>query len=63
MQTSFLAGCSNKHIVQYDTNSGKVEQVRYSSPTILIWQLRLISPTFLIHVLPAIRTARCMTST
>ena len=23
----FLAGCSNKHIVQYDTNSGKVAQV------------------------------------
>merc|ERR1712166_1135777 len=26
-QHVFLAGCSNKHIVQYDTNTGKVEQV------------------------------------
>ena len=26
-QHVFVAGCSNKHIVQYDTNTGKVEQV------------------------------------
>jgi len=26
-QNVFLAGCSNKHIVQYDINTGKVEQV------------------------------------
>jgi len=26
-QNVFLAGCSNKHIVQYDTNTGKVEQI------------------------------------
>jgi len=26
-QNVFLAGCSNKHVVQYDTNTGKVEQI------------------------------------
>ena len=31
-QHVFLAGCSNKHIVQYDTNTGKVEQVT-NTPT------------------------------
>lgn len=42
LQNVFLAGCSNKHVVQYDTNTGKVEQV---------WVLHASStPVFAPHI-------------
>jgi pre-mRNA-processing factor 17 len=49
---TLLAGCSNKHIVQYDMRSGKVEQVRSVART------RSLSPSPTAPLV--VRTSRCL---